>query len=164
MRAPVAGKTGTTNEAKDVWFVGVSPRIAAGCYIGHDEPRSLGDEAFGGTLCAPVVAAFFRAAFERGDGGAFEPPPGVVTHLVDRATGRPSDGPDAIAEVFRVGYVPGSDVTIGGGAITLGAGEDFPMSLDAGPVREDDAPRTAEGAAAPRRPPASAFAAPGGLY
>jgi penicillin-binding protein 1A len=161
---PVAGKTGTTNDAKDVWFVGFSPRIAAGCFIGHDEPRPLGDDAFGGTLCAPVVAEFFKAVAARGDGGRFEPPPGVVTLMVDRSTGRPSDGGDAIAEVFRAGYEPGTDVTIGGGAITLAIGEDFPMSLGPEPAAAPAGGAVAEGAPRPRAPAGPAFAAPGGLY
>ena len=50
---PIAGKTGTTNDAKDVWFIGFSSNIVAGCYIGYDQPRSLGASAFGGTLCVP---------------------------------------------------------------------------------------------------------------
>ena len=69
---PVAGKTGTTNEARDVWFVGFTPTIAAGCFIGHDEPRPIGRGAFGGTLCAPVVAEFFREANRMRPPGGFE--------------------------------------------------------------------------------------------
>ncbi|WP_333818288.1 penicillin-binding protein 1A, partial [Tabrizicola sp.] len=50
---PIAGKTGTTNDAKDVWFIGYSSNIVAGCYIGYDQPKTLGESAFGGTLCVP---------------------------------------------------------------------------------------------------------------
>ena len=58
----LAGKTGTTNEAKDVWYIGYSPRIVAGCYMGYDTPRPLGESAFGGTLCAPIFVEFIKAA------------------------------------------------------------------------------------------------------
>ncbi|MEM9043207.1 MAG: PBP1A family penicillin-binding protein, partial [Pseudomonadota bacterium] len=51
---PLAGKTGTTNESRDAWFIGFSPNMVAGCYIGFDQPRSLGRRAYGGTLCGPV--------------------------------------------------------------------------------------------------------------
>ena len=62
---PIAGKTGTTNDAKDVWFVGFSSNIVAGCYIGYDNPRSLGSGASGGGICGPVFESFMRSAIER---------------------------------------------------------------------------------------------------
>ncbi|MCZ3003917.1 penicillin-binding transpeptidase domain-containing protein, partial [Acinetobacter baumannii] len=55
---PLAGKTGTTNDAKDAWFVGFSPDLAVGIYIGFDKPRSLGDRATGGGLAAPIALEF----------------------------------------------------------------------------------------------------------
>ena len=51
---PTAGKTGTTNDALDVWFIGFTSNIVAGCYIGYDQPRTLGRGAYGGTMCGPV--------------------------------------------------------------------------------------------------------------
>jgi penicillin-binding protein 1A len=71
---PVAGKTGTTNDAKDVWFVGYTSTLAAGCYIGFDDPRSLGEDVYGATLCAPVFQDFMAEAVEKYGGGAFERP------------------------------------------------------------------------------------------
>jgi membrane peptidoglycan carboxypeptidase len=53
--AALAGKTGTTNDARDVWFVGFSSSIVAGCYIGYDQPRSLGRRASGGGMCGPSL-------------------------------------------------------------------------------------------------------------
>lgn len=107
---PIAGKTGTTNDAKDVWFVGYSSNIVAGCYLGFDQPRSLGERAFGGTLCVPVFNAFMRAAVAEYGGTEFKVPPGGYWVKIDRRTGQrlPDDatGPNVIAEYFREGMDP----------------------------------------------------------
>ena len=107
---PVAGKTGTTNDAKDVWFIGYSSNIVAGCYLGFDQPRTLGSNAFGGTLCVPVFNAFMRAAVAEYGGTAFRVPPGGYWVKIDRVTGQrlPDDatGPNVIAEYFRQGADP----------------------------------------------------------
>src|SRR5262249_25898332 len=59
---PIAGKTGTTNEEKDAWFVGYTPEIAVGVYIGYDKPRHIGRGATGGHLAAPIVRDFLKVA------------------------------------------------------------------------------------------------------
>jgi len=59
---PVGGKTGTTNESRDAWFVGFTPNMVFGCYIGYDNPKSLGKKASGGALCGPVFDRFMRNA------------------------------------------------------------------------------------------------------
>ena len=61
---PLAGKTGTTNDAKDAWFVGFSPDLAVGVYLGFDKPRSLGDRATGGGLSAPIALDFLKQALK----------------------------------------------------------------------------------------------------
>jgi penicillin-binding protein 1A len=108
---PIAGKTGTTNDAKDVWFVGYSSSIAAGCYIGYDQPRSLGSGASGGGLCGPVFQSFMQDATEKYGGGAFRVPPGGRFIKIDRFTGErlPDDleGDFVVAEYFREGQDPG---------------------------------------------------------
>ncbi len=107
--APVAGKTGTTNDAKDVWFVGYTSNIAAGCYIGYDQPRSLGS-ASGGGMCGPVFAAFMREAVKVYGGRAFRVPPGGYFLKIDRFSGArlPDDatGDNVVAEYFREGEEP----------------------------------------------------------
>lgn len=107
---PIAGKTGTTNDAKDVWFIGYSSNIVAGCYLGFDQPRSLGANAFGGTLCVPVFNAFMKAAVAEYGGTAFKVPPGGYWAKIDRLTGQrlPADatGPNVISEYFREGTDP----------------------------------------------------------
>ena len=61
----IAGKTGTTNEAKDVWFIGYTPDFVAGCYIGYDQPRSLGVTATGGRKCGSMFANFVASTFKQ---------------------------------------------------------------------------------------------------
>ncbi|WP_347138939.1 penicillin-binding protein 1A [Paracoccus sp. SSK6] len=117
---PIAGKTGTTNDAKDVWFIGYSSNIVAGCYLGYDQPRTLGSNAYGGTLCVPVFNAFMRKAVAEFGGTDFAVPPGGYWVKIDRATGqRLSDdasGPNVIAEYFRDGTDPdwGSPLIVSG--------------------------------------------------
>ncbi len=137
---PVAGKTGTTNDARDVWFVGYTSTIVAGCYIGYDRPRSLGRRASGGGLCAPVFQEFMEEAIGEFGGGRFAVPPGGHFIRIDRHSGARLDddasGPDVVAEYFRDGEEPvfGIDALIDGGFV-------MGMSL---PVFEQD-----EGAAVP---------------
>jgi penicillin-binding protein 1A len=119
--APVAGKTGTTNDVRDVWFVGFSSNIAAGCYIGHDRPRPLGRGVSGGSTCAPVFEEFMREAIAKYGGGRFAVPPGGYFIKIDRFSGArlPDDatGSHVIAEYFRVGEQPlfGTAALVDGG-------------------------------------------------
>jgi len=103
---PVAGKTGTTNEAKDVWFVGYTSNIVAGCYIGYDQPRSLGSVS-GGGLCGPVFQRFMTTAVKKYGGAEFKVPPGGRFVKLDRFTGQllPDDatGENVVSEYFRDG-------------------------------------------------------------
>ncbi|MGR3199146.1 MAG: penicillin-binding protein 1A [Paracoccus sp. (in: a-proteobacteria)] len=107
---PIAGKTGTTNDAKDVWFIGYSSNIVAGCYLGYDQPRSLGARAYGGTLCVPVFNDFMREAVAKFGGTEFKVPEGGYWVKIDRITGQrlPDDatGPNVISEYFRDGTDP----------------------------------------------------------
>jgi penicillin-binding protein 1A len=107
---PVAGKTGTTNEARDVWFVGYTSNIVAGCYIGYDRPRPLGRGASGGGMCGPVFTRFMEDAVAEFGGTRFAVPPGGHFINIDRRTGERlaegASGPDVIAEYFREGAEP----------------------------------------------------------
>ncbi|WP_058240256.1 penicillin-binding protein 1A [Shimia marina] len=116
---PVAGKTGTTNEAKDVWFVGFTSNIVAGCYIGHDRPRPLGRGTYGGTTCGPVFQEFMEEAVKKYGGGKFRVPPGGRFIKIDRFTGARLDndasGSNVVAEYFRDGEEPVFGVAFDGG-------------------------------------------------
>ena len=120
---PVAGKTGTTNDAKDVWFVGFTSNIVAGCYIGFDQPRSLGRGASGGGMCGPVFTAFMREAVEKYGGGEFRVPQECQFIKIDRFSGArlpdEATGDNVVAECFREGEDPLFGITFDGGfAIT----------------------------------------------
>ncbi len=127
----LAGKTGTTNEAKDVWFIGYSPRIAAGCFMGYDTPRPMGDSAFGGTLCAPIFQEFIAAAM-KGDGPAkWAVPPGGYFIKVDRRSGqRLSD--DATGANVQAEYIRDGQERIAVGS--------FGQTVDGGWRMGDDVP------------------------
>ncbi len=71
LNVPVAGKTGTTDDAKDVWFIGYTTTLAAGCYIGYDLPRPIGPGATGASICAPVFEEFMREAIKEYGGSSF---------------------------------------------------------------------------------------------
>ena len=110
LNVPVAGKTGTTNDARDVWFIGFTSNIVAGCYIGYDQPRSMGRGAYGAGMCGPVFTQFMRKATEKYGGGEFEVPPGGHFINIDRFTGArlpdTASGDYVVAEYFRDGEDP----------------------------------------------------------
>jgi penicillin-binding protein 1A len=86
---PVAGKTGTTNDGTDVWFVGYSPTIVAGVWFGYDVPKSLGEGANGGRYAAPAWAEFYRDGWrERAPRNAWAAPAGLVSRDIDPETGQ----------------------------------------------------------------------------
>ena len=116
---PVAGKTGTTNDAKDVWFIGFTSNIVAGCYIGFDQPRSLGSGAYGSSMCGPVFNEFMQKATAKYGGGPFEVPPGGQFIKIDRFTGArladDASGENVVAEYFRLGEEPLFGIAYDGG-------------------------------------------------
>ncbi len=118
----LAGKTGTTNEAKDVWYIGFSPRIVAGCYMGYDTPRPLGKSAFGGTLCAPIFVEFIKKAMAGQGPVSWPVPPGGHFIMIDRHTGqRLAD--DARGDNVQAEYIrDGQELMVGGFGETVDAG------------------------------------------
>jgi 1A family penicillin-binding protein len=87
--APAAGKTGTTNDGADAWFVGYTPRLVAAVWIGFDDPRPIVDQATGGRLAAPVWGRVMAVAGAGARGGEWPVPPNVVKAWVDPDNGRP---------------------------------------------------------------------------
>ncbi|MDQ7071857.1 MAG: PBP1A family penicillin-binding protein [Rhodobacterales bacterium] len=118
---PTAGKTGTTNGSRDVWFVGFTNTIVAGCYMGFDQPRPMGRGAYGGTMCGPVFQQFMKVATKKFGAGDFTLPPGGRFINIDRFSGaRLSDdarGDYVVAEYFRDGEEPIFGITFDGGFI-----------------------------------------------
>ena len=85
---PMFGKTGTTSGPTNVWFVGGTPDIVAGVYLGYDQPRSLGGYAQGGRIAAPIFKQFARTAFAGMPKVPFAAPAGIRWARIDRASGR----------------------------------------------------------------------------
>ena len=107
---PIAGKTGTTNDWQDAWFVGFTPDLAAGVYVGYDEPVNLGSDETGGHLAAPIFRDFMLAALKDVPAKEFRTPPGIRMYRVNPATGLPAAGGEpAIWEGYRPGTEPGKD-------------------------------------------------------
>src|ERR1700730_5782126 len=107
---PIAGKTGTTNDWRDAWFVGFTPDLVAGVYIGFDDPDSLGDDETGGHIAAPVFRDFMIAALKDAPATAFRTPPGMRLYRVSASTGLPAGaGQPAIYEAYKPGTEPGKN-------------------------------------------------------
>jgi penicillin-binding protein 1A len=126
----LAGKTGTTNDAKDVWFVGFSPDLAVGVYMGYDRPRSLGDSATAGQYAAPIFRDFMKVALKDKPDTPFRVPPGIKLISVDSKTGLRASGASAMLEAFKPGTAPPDSYTVigdsgpktgGGGGAAPGA-------------------------------------------
>jgi penicillin-binding protein 1A len=106
---PVAGKTGTTNDTHDAWFVGFTPDLLAGVWVGFDSERTLGKKETGGAAAAPIWTAFMQQALGDRPFVDFPVPEDVTFAQIDRGTGlraHPDDGGDAVMEVFVKGTEP----------------------------------------------------------
>src|SRR5262249_24305480 len=100
---PLAGKTGTTNDSNDAWFVGFSPDLVVGVYLGFDTPRTLGPKEYGGLAAAPVFRDFMIAALADKPGIPFRVPPGIRLVRVNLDTGQRAQAgdPRAILDAFK---------------------------------------------------------------
>jgi penicillin-binding protein 1A len=102
----LAGKTGTTNDAKDLWFVGFSPNLAYGVFMGYDNPRSLGGSAQAALYTAPIFRDFMKMALKDTPDTPFRIPPGIKLISVDVHSGMRATGPGTIMEAFKPGTGP----------------------------------------------------------
>jgi len=114
---PIAGKTGTTNEAKDAWFVGFSPDLVVGIYMGYDKPRTLGrgNAGTGGHLAAPIARDFMELALADKPPTPFKIPAGIKLIRVDQMTGMragPGDTGRTILEAFKPGTAPPDNYSV----------------------------------------------------
>ena len=108
LQRPIAGKTGTSNKVRDAWFVGFTPELVAGVWIGYDDLRGLGPRESGANSALPVWMEFMKTALKDTPAVDFPVPAGIETAKIDPKTGKLAyDGqPDAIDEVFLEGTVP----------------------------------------------------------
>jgi penicillin-binding protein 1A len=121
---PVAGKTGTSNDEKDAWFIGFTPDLTVGVYIGYDTPKPMGKKRTGGELAAPVVADFMRLALRDKPAAPFRVPRGIELIPIDVKSGkRAVFGQDGvILEAFKPGDEPPTTARVIGSADGGGAG------------------------------------------
>ena len=102
LRGPVAGKTGSTNEFKDAWFVGYSSRVVVGVWVGFDQPATIARGAFGGRIAAPIWADFMKRSGRALAGGAFEVPATLESAELCRVSfKKPVDGCPLYREYFK---------------------------------------------------------------
>ena len=159
LKRPVAGKTGTTNGAKDTWFVGYSTELVAGVWVGYDEPLPLGWGESGATTALPAWVSFMKAAHEGNPATEFPKPSGLVTLHIDPATGllAYAGEADAIDEEFLEGTAPTAVASPDAGAPEPSAGakdggtdDETAEATSSGPTGLDSAPRDgADAGAAP---------------
>ncbi|HEX4272011.1 MAG TPA: penicillin-binding protein 1A [Rhizomicrobium sp.] len=149
---PLAGKTGTSQDAQSVWFIGFSPDLAAGVYVGFDNPRTLGPKEQGATVAAPIFRDFMKDALKDAPPTPFRIAPGIEEVPIDWKSGNPvpPGTPGAIMEAFKAGTAPGE------------ANAPDAAAVDAGVVAPG-APGTAS-VSQSNAPPASVGEGTGGLY
>ena len=114
---PIAGKTGTSNEAKDLWFAGFSPDLVVALYVGYDKPRSLGRNAQAGHTAAPIARDFMKLALADKPPVPFKIPPGIRLVRVVAKTGSragPGETGGVILEAFKPGQAPPSNDLVAG--------------------------------------------------
>jgi len=129
---PIAGKTGTTNDEKDVWFIGFSPDLVVGLYLGYDKPRSLGRSAQGGRTAAPIAKDFMKLALADKPAIPFKVPAGIKLITVDQMSGMRA-GPGSgrtVLEAFKPGTAPPDNYSVIGVADADGRS----VSPDAGNI------------------------------
>jgi penicillin-binding protein 1A len=113
---PVAGKTGTTNDNSDVWFIGLTPDIVAGVWLGFDTPKSIAPGAAGGSLAAPVWGRMMSRYYASGTTNSAErsesrwtPPVGVISGELDRLTGQLATVATPAARRYTEYFVEGTE-------------------------------------------------------
>lgn len=140
LERPLAGKTGTTNDSKDAWFVGFTPDLAVGVYIGFDDPKSLGDKETGGSLAVLVFKEFMKLALDGTPPTPFRVPEGISMVQVNAKSGRPTSAsdPNAIWEPFLDGTQPENNVTYGPVRAAANDNQDGVYSSSSGIVLDEE--------------------------
>lgn len=146
---PAAGKTGTTNNFNDAWFIGFTPGVVTGCWVGFDTPTSLGNNETGGNVCGPIWNEYMKVALKGQPGVDFTAPQGMTLQQVPEPDGR------MVSEAFKPNQSPGAQNANG----LLGGGMD---SLDNSGSSGPSQPGNGTPGAAP--PASTIEKSLGGLY
>jgi penicillin-binding protein 1A len=150
---PVAGKTGTTNNFNDAWFIGFTPGLVTGCWIGFDTPTSLGKDQTGGNVCGPIWNEFMKVALAGQPDLDFAVPTGMTLQQV-------TFNADSATEAFKTGQAPGAQ-----SSGSLLAGQDGLTPQDSGTQAAPGTPGTpAAPGTPPAAPPSNIDKSLGGLY
>ena len=152
---PIAGKTGTTNDSRDTWFMGFSPDLVAGIYVGYDQPQSLGKKETGASVALPGFIKFMQMALKDKPSTPFRIPPGVEFVKINQKTGQlplPGDPDPVIMEAFKEGQTPGSQPVTDP---TLATWQGTPPLYN--PSGEETPPALAPGAPVPAPNPQSYY-------
>jgi penicillin-binding protein 1A len=174
LNRPLFGKTGTTSGPTNVWFVGGTPDVVAGTYLGYDQPRSMGGAAQGGRIAAPIFKQWAQASFKDVPAAPFVAPKGIRMVRIDRVSGRRVFGTFPVREdpksaVIWEAFQPESEPR----RTLRRAGEEAQLAAAAGavaktPQRRRAPPRRAPQAAArpaePAQPADDFLAKQGGIY
>ena len=169
---PVAGKTGTSNEERDAWFIGFTPDLVVGTFVGFDVPKPMGKGRTGGELAAPIVADFMKLALKDKPATPFRVPRAIELIPIDAKTGKRAifGQPGVILEAFKPGdEPPDSTKIIGEGTVAANAAPAADGGVMLVPPSQDGsgAAAPAQPAPAPVQPPASGGGLTGqggGLY
>ena len=145
LNRPIAGKTGTTNEEKDAWFVGYTPDLVVGVFIGYDTPKPMGKGQTGGQLAAPIFGNFMKMALADKPAAPFRIPPGIKLVRVNMKTGLRAQGVEGeatIMEAFKPNEEPDDAYSVIG----------FSDPASQGGAPSGEAPANAYDDVVPRRP------------
>jgi penicillin-binding protein 1A len=160
---PLAGKTGTSSDTRDTWFVGFSPDLAAGVYVGFDDPRTLGknpngEDEQGATVAAPIFRDFMKGALADQPPTPFRVAQGIEEIPIDWKSGNPvpAGTPGAVLEAFKAGTAPGEANAPGAAVVGV---DDGTQTVSTGPATTATA-----GAPAIRTTPGDVGEGTGGLY
>jgi len=105
---PIAGKTGTTQDFRDGWFIGFSPRVVTGVWVGYDDQRSMGHGETGASTALPIWTRYMQNVLRDFPNEDFAIPDGITFVSIDSKTGKRSESPRSIKEAFIAGTEPGS--------------------------------------------------------
>jgi penicillin-binding protein 1A len=139
---PLGGKTGTSQDSQSVWFIGFSPDLAAGVYVGFDNPRTLGKDSIGqdeqgATVSAPIFRDFMKNALADAPPTPFRVAPGIELVTINHISGDPvpPGSPGAITEAFKAGTAPGEANAPLMGVINVGSDAGTPAAtVSVGPT------------------------------
>ena len=106
LKMPLAGKTGTTNDNKDAWFIGYSPNLVVGVFVGHDTPKNLGYKQTGSSVAVPIFKDFIKKSNTNANNIPFRIPSGLSFVTINSKTGLPSTNNESIMEAFIEGSEP----------------------------------------------------------